>query len=371
MARKNLAKLVKKKVTGKDNRIHTVWVLPNKETGKTKPRSYWVAKFGKLALTRLPGDGYKVSEITVHTKGDIHSHAVLSWRDKKTGLLVQAYTQKFMQRNANKKWKRMEKIRHRDVSHIQNEAKKMMKSDDIGSMQSGMVVYILAKTGLRLGGLKHLKRTGHRGILTLRPDDITIKGDSIRLDFIGKKGVENKTQLRSPELAKALSKLKKKHKGSDRIFDIKTDVFRNRFDKMLPKGNKDIKVKDLRTYKANEVAWNILKRDKIPPPPIPRDKAKRKKIVLKKLKEVYQEVANVLNNEPPTAKTSYLHPKLVEQWLVSIRAGKNLLKADAEINKIPTFDEALDAATKEKETRGSIEEEVDFYAYPDLDRLLA
>jgi hypothetical protein len=71
----------------------------------------------------------------------------------------------------------------------------------------------------------------------------------------------------------------------------------------------------MRTFVATDMARKILFEDKNPPPPLPEKKSGIKKLIQSKLMNVYKTVSEQLNNSPTMAKNSYVHPKVVEQWL--------------------------------------------------------
>jgi DNA topoisomerase-1 len=71
------------------------------------------------------------------------------------------------------------------------------------------VVRLMDKALLRPGHEPYARKEGGRGAATLNKDDVTVRGDTILLDFAGKGGKEVKLQVKDALLARALRQLRK------------------------------------------------------------------------------------------------------------------------------------------------------------------
>jgi DNA topoisomerase-1 len=293
-----------------------------KQVGKKKvvnpniPNPHFRKKYGKLKLNAYPPIGVDEKDVKVNTEGNIHTHAVLQWKDPKSGRTISAYTPRFMARNAKIKWKRVQRIKEEYVDRIFDKSIKALRSRNPIEREAGAIISIISKTGLRPGSMAGYNDTGNRGVSTLGPENVKIDGDKITINFVGKSFQENNAEFRNPELAKYLSKKIQEKKGEKFLFDVSAGQVRNVFNKKL--GRKGMKIKDLRTYTATKMASNILKNNDLPPSPLPEKQSEIKKAVKKKLNAVFDEVSKKLNNTPAMTKSSYVHPKVIDKWLEEI-----------------------------------------------------
>ena len=253
-----------------------------------------------------------IKENDVEVGGDSVNWA-LRWVDPVSGKKVSAYPEKFLKENSMKKWDRIKNISPKDIEDIKSKSLDLLKSNSDKEKQIGAILTIISNTGLRIGSRNGFLRTQNRGVTTLNSDNIKINNDVVGLEFIGKSYQNNTATIKSKELSKFLSEIKDKKSGENFVFDVKDSDIREYFHKNI---NKDLKIKDLRTYIATELAKNILKNDKTQPPPV--DGKVNKKQLQQKLMRVFKEVSNKLNNTPTMAKTSYVHPEVIDNWLLSI-----------------------------------------------------
>ena len=294
---------------------------------KKKPKKVitnpFIKKYGKLKLNAFPPEGVDVKSVKVNVEGNIHTHAVLQWKDPKSGRTVSSYTQKFMAKNAKIKWKRIQKIKSGDIEKVNEKATKLLKNRDPKVRDAGAILSIISQTGLRPGSALGFDDTGNRGVSTLSAENIKIKGDKIILNFVGKSYKPNNAEIKDKVLAEYLTKRMNERKSENFLFDSTVGQLSSVFGKISKKG---MKIKDMRTFAATKMAKKILETDKTPPPPLPESPTAIKKAVQAKLKIVYEQVSQRLNNTPAMAKSSYIHPKVIEQWLESIGVEPVLIK---------------------------------------------
>lgn len=312
-------KIAKRKIEKfKKKGIEHIEVKPKKEP------SVFIKKFGKYKLNAFPPVDVKEEDVKIDLSGDIHSHAVLTWRDPKSGRSVNAYTQKFMKRNAKLKWARVKKLTNEKVNKIKDKSLNLLSSKDVVESDSAAIIALITMTGLRIGDHANYERTKNRGVMTLGPNNVTIDGEKIILNFVGKSYQENNAEIEDKKLADYLKKRIEANKDKDFIFEADYPSVNHLFDKF---GGKKFKIKDLRTYTATKIAAEILLNDKTPPPPLPDSDNKIKKAVKDKLKRIFEQVSQKLNNTPAMAKSSYIHPEVINEWLDSIGV-KPELKSD-------------------------------------------
>lgn len=283
-----------------------------------------VAKYGKYKLNAFPPSTVDEKDVKVDLDGDINKHAVLQWKDPKSGRTVRSYTRQFLADNAKIKWARVKKIKPNFVENLKEDTLKSLNNKDPKIADSAAIINIIANTGLRPGSEKGLGKTGNKGVSTMGPENIKIDGDKITINFIGKSYQENNAVIENEELANYLKKRLEERKGEKLLFDVDKNDVSKAFHKMT--GDKKIKIKDLRTFTATKMAGDILKNDKTPPPPLPEKAKDIKKAVKNKLKMVFEKVSQKLNNTPGMAKSSYVHPNIISAWLDSIGVEPALLE---------------------------------------------
>lgn len=116
---------------------------------------------------------------------------------------------------------------------------------------------LIMATGLRPGSVQSAK-DGHYGATTLLAEHIAIEKTRVYLRFIGKEGVIHNHEVKDPALRRMLRARKRKaEKTADkRIFNTSPD----KLNKQLKAVTEciDISVKDLRTMRACDAAFEIL-----------------------------------------------------------------------------------------------------------------
>lgn len=232
----------------------------------------------------------------------------------KTGQQVYktAYTAGFMKKSQVKKYKKISKIKEADITKLDENTTKLLGAKDKLVRDSACVLRIILKTGLRVGS-NDTPDSGNLGVRTLLKDNVTIKGNKIRLDFIGKSYQENIAEFEDAPTAQYLQTVLEGKLGKERVFDCSYGEVSKVMDKINPKG---INPKDLRTYKATQMAKNMLEDKKLgAPPPLPKNPKDIKKLVKEKLKQVFISVSNLLNNSPSMARNSYVHPVVITNYL--------------------------------------------------------
>ncbi len=250
--------------------------------------------------------------MVITMEGNIHSHAVMHWPDPVNGRTIHAYTPRFMKRNANIKWKRVQRIKPEYVDRINEKATKLLSNKNKVVADSAAIISIITKTGLRPGSIAGFEKTKNRGVSTLSKENVTINGDRVIINFVGKSYMNNNAEIVDKTLADYLSKRMNETSDDEFILNATPTQITKVFDKV---GRKGLKVKDIRTFTATKMAKDILENDTSPPPPLPETKKDIKNVVKTKLDLIFNQVSQRLNNTPAMAKSSYVHPKIIHNWL--------------------------------------------------------
>lgn len=274
---------------------------------------------GHLEPSKLPPPDVDPSSIRVNLDGDNDSKAMMTWRDGK-GRLQAAYTPKFLNRNAAVKWERVKKLEAKADKAIESFGNRMQDGKlSTRERDAAAIMTIIGKTGLRPGSTSGLKSTGHRGISTLSADNVKVEGGSVSLEFVGKSGKTNRTKIDDPALASYLTDRLKGKAGDELLFDAR--------EKDLPAtmeagGVKGFKPKDFRTRIAGKIAAKTMAELADPPPPMPSNRTKAKKLIEQRIKEASSAVADQLNNTPAMAKKAYINPAIFQTWAESVGASE-------------------------------------------------
>ena len=306
------------------------------------------AAIGHLGLSKYPPPDIDPSTIKMNLSGDVDAHSVMTWKDKK-GRTQSAYSETFKKRNAAHKWERVKKLGPKYDKAVTKFTKALgSKKASDRDKDSAAAMLIIAKTGLRPGGEAHLKASGHRGVGTLSPENVTVEGDTVKLKFIGKAGKENTAEINDPELAKYMAARLKSPASKDRLFASKdADLKRT----MKESGLTGFKPKDFRTLRAGKLASSTLSDIPDPPPPLPASAKKAKALLNQRIKQAATAVSDELNNTPAVAKSSYINPAIIQAWLKLVggekyvQAAKSSADETVKVRK-PAADEIMQEAMK-------------------------
>ena len=270
------------------------------------------ARLKKLGVAKLPEAAIPLEDIRLRLTGsDVHERAVISWKDR-SGRPQNAYTPKFHEASAARKWQRIEKFR-KDFPKIKRQISRDLKKSEPDSVQQHalIVANVVALTGLRPGSVQSLE--GRYGVFTLQKEHVKITGNKVEFKFVGKSGKVNTAKLTNKAVADAMRGVLRGKKRGDRLFRA-TALTEAR--KVLPEG---MKIKDFRTIVATNTARDVLDQV-VQPPPLTGNKAKDKRLLAKALLAASREVAKKLNNTATVARASYVHPEVFKAWAVE-RAG--------------------------------------------------
>lgn len=235
------------------------------------------------------------------------------------------YSKKFVQRATDAKYARtaraldlyeyMDDVLHGQVSKTNRLTRARVVAGALLTIQM---------TGMRPSSEEGGETAGEStyGTLSLEKRHITVKGNTVSFSFVGKKGNKYKTEVKDKDLANLYKQLLSSKKAKDLVFvpedgvPIANPELRTR----IRKFHKSLNTKDLRTAKAmiaaSEVFDKVVSKYKRMKPP--KTKKERRARANAAIMEVSTYVANVLQNEPATAKAKYVNPQLWEHLMREI-----------------------------------------------------
>jgi DNA topoisomerase I len=209
----------------------------------------------------------------------------LRGKDSK-GRLNRLYLASAMEENAVAKFNRLKEFT-KDFPSI---LKKI--EQDIDTKDEAKILYIIAKTGMRVGSERDRKaKVQAYGVSTLASEHVSVSGEVVTFNFIGKEGVKQNHSIKDKKIAELVS-------GKEgKLFSTSEDKVLNYLKKLT---GKDYLVKDFRTYVGTYTALKAIK--KLPKPTSEKEKASF-------IKQVCIKVSEVLGNTPIMAKESYIAPE--------------------------------------------------------------
>jgi DNA topoisomerase-1 len=183
---------------------------------------------------------------------------------------------------------------------------------------------LLQKTLLRVGGKAYMKQYGSTGLSTLKDKHVKINGSSLRLTFIGKKGVQHEVNLTDRRLSRLVKKCRdiagqelfQYYNGDGKRTSIDSGQINNYIKEIT---ENDFTAKDFRTWGGTlealrqfAVCFNN------------EDEQPKAKIEV----QVLDCVAKKLGNTRAICKSSYVYPVLLEAYRNDM-LSKWLKKIDA------------------------------------------
>jgi DNA topoisomerase IB len=151
------------------------------------------------------------------------------------------------------------------------------------------------------------------GLSTLRPEHVRTRGGCVVLEFTGKAGVEQASEVTDGEVCAVLRDLKRRRRGERRLFaywspadrhwhEIRADTI-NEYLREI--SGAQMTAKDFRTWQGTVKAAEELAAAG------PREtRTARKKAV----SQAMREVAELLGNTPAVARASYVDPRVIDRY---------------------------------------------------------
>lgn len=168
---------------------------------------------------------------------------------------------------------------------------------------------LVDRAGLRAGHEAYAGPESGRGAATLLKRHVTIDGREVRLAFPGKGGRRIEVCLADVQLARVLAELKKVR--GPRLFKERNGrgsrplTAEDLNEYLREASGVDITAKDFRTFLASARALELL---------CTADPATTSRERRRCLAAVSRQVGDVLNNTPTVARSSYIHPEVLERF---------------------------------------------------------
>ena len=170
-----------------------------------------------------------------------------------------------------------------------------------------LVIKLIETTNIRIGNDVYKKLYGSFGLTTLQDKHVKFKNESVQFEFVGKKGVKHKVNIKSKKLANLVKKCKD-IPGQDlfQYYDESghrqtvgsSDI--NNYLKNI--SNQDFTAKDFRAWSGSINALAaFMEFDK------PETQVETKKNII----EVVDQVAQKLGNTRSVCKKYYIHPTVI------------------------------------------------------------
>lgn len=191
-------------------------------------------------------------------------------------------------------------------------AKDLRRKDFDEQKVLAICVQVMLKTLIRVGNESYKQLYGSYGLSTLRDKHAKINGNSLTLDFIGKKGVHHEVTLNDKTLARLVKKCRdipgqelfQYYTASKERRAVDSGKINNYIREIT---GSDFTAKDFRTWGGTLEALRQLAKCFVDPEAL--DKPKKKVIV-----EVLDCVAYKLGNTRAVCKSSYVYPLLLEAF---------------------------------------------------------
>lgn len=147
------------------------------------------------------------------------------------------------------------------------------------------------------------------GITSLQKEHIKFPKNSMSIEFLGKKAVEQNIKIRNKKLVE-WGKYFVENSQTNLWLNVDKDELRSFIKKKI---GRNFLIKDFRTLSANLIAGQkaleITERENLP--------TKKKELTLE-IKEITSTTAEVLGNTPGVCKSAYINPEIIT-WMIGKR----------------------------------------------------
>lgn len=227
------------------------------------------------------------------------------------------YNKEFKEKQENKKYYNLIEFGMK-YKKIMRKINSDLESDVCIDKEIATVLKIISECNFRIGSEVYKESNNSYGVSTLETKHVKINGDKINIEFIGKKGVNNKCKFKHKKLSKNLSRRKKYSKNKKSLFNISNTQINNYLKEF---GN--FSSKNLRTWNANiEYVYAIHKLDMTHNEPSDMTIYKRK-LVSNKAVNI---VAEKLHNTASVCKKNYIDTYLTDLYINKKKEFYNLFK---------------------------------------------
>ena len=172
------------------------------------------------------------------------------------------------------------------------------------------IVRLIDQGFFRVGNDKSAKSEATYGLTTVHGRHVTVSGDDLLFDYVGKWKKKQQRKIRDTDVAKMVSRLKKiegdelfKFDTGSRIVDVKD---RHVNDYIQAVVGEDFTAKDFRTWAGTLLCSIALAMQGPAPSKTERKRRVRKAIVA---------TSDQLGNTPAVCRSSYICPRLIDEYM--------------------------------------------------------
>jgi|TARA_B110000208_G_scaffold46722_1_gene61968 DNA topoisomerase-1 len=176
---------------------------------------------------------------------------------------------------------------------------------DDKNKQIAMILKMIDECNFRVGNEKYLKENKSRGVCTLNTENVSVKKNTVKITFRGKKGITNACEITNDMLKKHIKHKVKTQRKKDRLFTYRVN---NRYATIRAsdvnnylKQFGNISAKNFRTWRANIDLLKLL---------VLNVENKNGSY----LKECIKSVAGNLHHTPEICKKNYLNEDILKLY---------------------------------------------------------
>jgi DNA topoisomerase-1 len=146
-----------------------------------------------------------------------HGHLQATGRDDK-GRKQYRYHDRWSQATNWMKFARLQAFGE-VLPQVRRQVQRDLKSSDDRTRTLALMAALLDATAIRVGGVEYAEENEHYGLSTLLDEHVTVRGELIRFEFVGKSGKEREVELKDRTLASHVKALLAR-KGA-RLFEVR------------------------------------------------------------------------------------------------------------------------------------------------------
>lgn len=197
-----------------------------------------------------------------------------------------------------------------NLERLKRRVKVDLSSPDEKERITALIIRTMLNTSERVGN-EESATNGHFGITQFKKNHVKVLGSQVRLNYVGKSGVEHDKTFSCSTTAELLKKLR--IRNNEFIFTTE-DGFRIRPDRVNRYLKKfDVKSKDIRGFNANRMM--VMELNRIGKVSEPNDRPKIFNQALRK-------IAERIGHGAPTLRKHYLLPEIEENFYKTGSVGR-------------------------------------------------
>jgi len=197
-----------------------------------------------------------------------------------------------------------------NIERLKRRVKADLTSSDEKDRITALIIRTMLNTSERIGN-EESASNGHFGITQFKKNHVKVLGSQVRLNYVGKSGVEHDKTFSCSTTAELIKKLRVRN--NEFIFTTE-DGFRIRPDRVNRYLKQfDIKSKDIRGFNANRMM--VMELNRIGRISEPKERPKIFNQALRK-------IAERIGHGAPTLRKHYLLPEIEENFYKTGSVGK-------------------------------------------------